>query len=275
MQSTEDFDSTSSIPVFGSAVTQTKLQQQQQTFNNESGGMEKLVTPPQPVANGESDASSAKKTDDHVGNGTVESHHGKTNGNGDANDGHVNGKHDQPEAGTIPPAESNAQGNGHHVEEATSKPIEKTSDHDAPAVLSSDSAVTATPTAPSTIDPVVVAEPEPSSSTPAETADVPAEPSTVAASQPSAVAEVGTPERPSQVSPLQNLSLVLLFIFLSLLVANANHLRSPLHQRVNRHVGERQLHQRPRTTTTTMTPVCRQLTSTNLHPQPNDRNVKP
>lgn len=192
MQSAEDFDSTSSIPVFGSAVTQSKLQQQQQTLNNESGGMEKLVTPPQPVANGESDTSGVKKTDDHVGNGTGESHHGKTNGNG---------KHDQPEAGTIPPTDGNAQDNGHHVQEATSNSIEKTSDHDAPAVLSSDSVATATPLATSTIEPVVVAEPEPSSSTPA---DVPAEPSTVAApvpasaSQTSVVPEMGTPERPSQ-----------------------------------------------------------------------------
>ena len=45
MHSVEDYDPSSSKPIFGGAVTQTKIQEQQQPVNNLSG-KDKLITPP-------------------------------------------------------------------------------------------------------------------------------------------------------------------------------------------------------------------------------------
>jgi hypothetical protein len=95
IQSVDDFDPTSSTPVFGSTVSQTKIQQQQQPIND-LGGAEKLVTPPQPVVNGQND-----KTSDNLGNGTTQSVNGNT-GTNDSTSAHVNGKNEKSTVDTVP-----------------------------------------------------------------------------------------------------------------------------------------------------------------------------
>lgn len=59
MHSVDDYEPSSSTAVFGSTVSQTKLQQQQQS-TNDIGGSEKLVTPPQPVVNGQNEPKKEK-----------------------------------------------------------------------------------------------------------------------------------------------------------------------------------------------------------------------
>lgn len=89
IHSAEDFDVSSSTPIFGGTVSQTKIQQQQQP-TNDLGGAEKLITPPQAVVNGQNEATNGK-TSDNLGNGTTES----VNGNHPATDStaeHLNGQ---------------------------------------------------------------------------------------------------------------------------------------------------------------------------------------
>jgi len=66
IQSVDDYEPSSSTPVFGSVVSQTKLQQQPV---NDLGESEKLVTPPQPVANGQNDAANAVSDQSTTENG--------------------------------------------------------------------------------------------------------------------------------------------------------------------------------------------------------------
>jgi hypothetical protein len=72
IQSVDDFDPSSSTAAFSSTVSQTKTQQQP---TNDHGETEKLVTPPQPVVNGQNDTTNNKNSD-NLGNGTTESVNG-------------------------------------------------------------------------------------------------------------------------------------------------------------------------------------------------------
>lgn len=143
IQSAEDFDPTSSTPVFGSAVSQAKLQQQQQP-TNDVGGSEKLVTPPQPVPNGQSEPAN-EKNGENLGNGTASSHH--TNG-GDAPENHVNGKHetskdyDKPAEEAIPTS-------------AVSDPVEKSSQNESSSTPSTEPVADLSSSTPAEPEPVL------------------------------------------------------------------------------------------------------------------------
>jgi hypothetical protein len=103
IHSTEDFDPTSSTPIFGGTVSQTKIQQQQQPIND-LGGAEKLITPPQPVVNGQNETTNGKSSD-NLGNGTEES----VNGNHSTTDTtaeHVNGQNGDTISAATEPASS-------------------------------------------------------------------------------------------------------------------------------------------------------------------------
>lgn len=105
IHSTEDFDPTSSTPIFGGSVSQTKIQQQQQPIND-LGGSEKLITPPQPVVNGQNETTNSK-TSDNLGNGTTES----VNGNHPTTDStaeHVNGQNGDTIPAATEPASSSS-----------------------------------------------------------------------------------------------------------------------------------------------------------------------
>ena len=148
IQSAEDFDPTSSTPVFGSAVSQTKLQQQQQP-TNDLGGSEKLVTPPQPVPNGQNESTN-EKNGENLENGTASSHH--TNG-GDASEVHVNGKdHDKPAEEAIPTS-------------TVSDPVEKTSQNESSSTPSTEPVANLSS---SNVDSSTTAEPEPALTTSAK-----------------------------------------------------------------------------------------------------------
>ena len=181
MQSVEDFDPTSSTPVFGSGVSQTKLQQQQQP-TNDLGGSEKLVTPPQPVANGQSDPTNEKKAE-NLENGTAPSHH--TNG-ADSSEVHLNGKHsstkehDKPSEPAIPTS-------------TVADPVEKTSQPDSSSTPSTGPVASLSS---SNVDSAAAAaEPEPALTTSVEAVkeDVPAAVTTTSDAAEPVVAESDAP----------------------------------------------------------------------------------
>ena len=85
MHSVDDYDPSSSTPVFGGTVSQTKIQQQQQP-TNDLGGSEKLVTP-ELTTNGQTETTTTNnKSSDNLD--TAQS----INGNNGSTDAHVNGQ---------------------------------------------------------------------------------------------------------------------------------------------------------------------------------------
>ncbi|CAF4361959.1 unnamed protein product, partial [Adineta steineri] len=116
IQSAEDFDPTSSTPVFGSAVSQTKIQQQQQP-NNDLGGTEKLVTPELAV-NGQNNTTN-NKTSDNLDNGSTESVKENT-GASDSTDVHVNGQNGKTEVDTVPSVNAATKDNANPVVDSSS-----------------------------------------------------------------------------------------------------------------------------------------------------------
>lgn len=103
IHSAEDFDPTSSTPVFGSAVSQTKLQQQQQP-TNDLGGEEKLITPPDAAVNGQNDTTNSK-TSDNPTSSTVESINGN-HSTTDSTSEHVNGQNGDTNPSAVEPVSS-------------------------------------------------------------------------------------------------------------------------------------------------------------------------
>jgi hypothetical protein len=169
IHSVDDFEPTSSAPVFGSAVSQTKIQQQQQP-NNDLGGAEKLVTPPQPVVNGQNDTTNNKNSD-NLGNGTTESVNGNTGTNG-STDVHVNG---QTAVDTLPPINATTKDDVNPTEEAISsseapEPIEKSSQNDSLPAPSNEPTGSVSPIATPSIDAPVPTEPKPALSPSADVA---------------------------------------------------------------------------------------------------------
>ncbi|CAF1126373.1 unnamed protein product [Adineta steineri] len=116
IQSAEDFDPTSSTPVFGSAVSQTKIQQQQQP-NNDLGGTEKLLTPELAV-NGQNNTTN-NKTSDNLDNGNTESVKENT-GASDSTDVHVNGQNGKTEVDTVPSVNATTKDNANPVVDSSS-----------------------------------------------------------------------------------------------------------------------------------------------------------
>jgi hypothetical protein len=163
IHSVEDFEPTSSAPVFGSAVSQTKIQQQQQP-NNDLGGTEKLVTPSQPVVNGQNDTTNNKNSD-NLGNGTTESVNGNTGTNG-STDVHVNGQNGKTAVDTLPPTNATTKEDVNPTEESISssgapEPIEKSSQNDSLPAPSNEPTGSVSPTATPSIDAPVPTEPKP------------------------------------------------------------------------------------------------------------------
>lgn len=86
IKSVDDYEPSSSTAVFGSSVSQTKLQQQQQPVND-LGGSEKLNTPELPVINGQNEATN-EKSDTDSNNDTAQ----PTNESNTTNKTKVNGQ---------------------------------------------------------------------------------------------------------------------------------------------------------------------------------------
>jgi len=163
IQSVDDFDPSSSTTVFGSAVSQTKTQQQQQPIND-LGGTEKLVTPPQPVVNGQNDTTNNKNSD-NLGNGTTQSVNGN-NSTTDSTDVHVNGQNENPSAETISSTTDNVNSAEESVSKSgTSDSIENLSQKDPLPASSNEPTDTVTSTAPPPVDTPAPTEPEPALST--------------------------------------------------------------------------------------------------------------
>jgi hypothetical protein len=155
IQSADDFDPSSSTPVFGSTVSQTKTQQQQQP-TNDLGESEKLATPPQPVFNGQNDKTNNKNSDN------------LDNGPTDSTDVHVNGENKN----TIVETPSSTKDNVNSVEEpvSTSEPIGKSSPNEPLPESSNESIAIVTSTTPPQAEPSAPTEPEPALSTTTDTA---------------------------------------------------------------------------------------------------------
>jgi len=157
IQSVDDIDPTSSKSVFGSTLSQTKIQQP----TNDLDGAEKLVTP---IVNGQNDTTN-NKTSDNLGNGTTQSVHGNSSTT-DSIGAHVNGKNEKPTEETVSTSAADS--------------TEKSSQHDALPTSSNESTgnVTSTTSVPT--------EPEPALSTTTDVAkeDLSAAPATVADNAP-------------------------------------------------------------------------------------------
>jgi hypothetical protein len=151
IHSVDDYDPSSTTPVFGGAVSQTKLQQQQQPIND-LGGADKLATPPL-VVNGQNETTNNKNSD-NLGNGTTESVNGKT-ATDDSTNVHVNGQSKKTTVDAIPPINATTKDNVNPAEESISAsgapdPVEKASQNDPLPESSNEPTVNAA--APSTTD---------------------------------------------------------------------------------------------------------------------------
>jgi hypothetical protein len=157
IQSVDDIDPTSSKSVFGSTLSQTKIQQP----TNDLGGAEKLLTP---IVNGQNDTTN-NKTSDNLGNGTTQSVNGNSSTT-DSTGAHVNGKNEKPTEETVSTSAADS--------------TEKSIQHDALPTSSNESTgnVTSTTSAPT--------EPEPALSTTTDAAkeDLSAAPAAVADNAP-------------------------------------------------------------------------------------------
>jgi hypothetical protein len=172
IHSVDDFEPTSSTPVFGSAVSQTKIQQQQQPIND-LGGAEKLVTPPQPVSNGQDNITSTK-TSENIGNGTTESVNGNTNA-GDTTDVHVNGQNKHTDVDTYSSINTTTTEKVNSAEEsvatsAVSKSLEKSSQNDPLTASSNEPADSVTSTVSPPTNASALKESEPALSVSADVA---------------------------------------------------------------------------------------------------------
>ena len=154
IQSVDDFDPKSTTPVFGSAVSQTKLQQQQQPVND-LGGTEKLVTPPGALVNGRNETPN-NKTSDNLGNGNAQSAT-ESNATADATDTHVNGQNGKLAAET-------QSSTGQPVSTTAPESTEKTSQNDPVLASSTEPTTNVTSTTPAPT------EPEPALSTTSDVA---------------------------------------------------------------------------------------------------------
>lgn len=172
IHSAEDFDPSSSTPVFGSAVSQTKLQQQQQP-TNDLGGSEKLVTPPETTVNGQNDTSNHINSD-NLGNGTTQSVNGNTSTT-ESTDVHVNGENKKSDSQTLSSTDTTVVNSVNSSDESASasgtlNPVEKTNPNDSlPASLSSNEPTTDNVTS-TVVDPPAPIDSEPALSTSADVA---------------------------------------------------------------------------------------------------------
>jgi hypothetical protein len=181
INSVDDFEPSSSTAVFGSTVSQTKLQQQQQP-TNDLGGAEKLITPPQPTVNGQNETTNNKNSD-NLGNTSTAS----INGNNDTTDAtnvHVNGKNEKTVADTLPSTNTTTEESV--STSGTADSVEKSSQNDSLPGSSNEPTGNVTSTAPPPVDPPAPTEPEPILSTSADVAkrDLTSAPATVADNAP-------------------------------------------------------------------------------------------
>ncbi|CAF1331977.1 unnamed protein product [Adineta ricciae] len=119
IHSADDYEPNLSVPVFGSGVSQTKLQQQQQP-NNDLGGAEKLDTP-EPTKNGQNDTVSDNKVNESLGNGTKEPEK-VDNRASSSTDVHVNGQNGKTDAETVASVSSTTNTNGNQAAAAEEEP---------------------------------------------------------------------------------------------------------------------------------------------------------
>jgi hypothetical protein len=165
IHSVDDFDpSSSTTATFGSTVSQTKIQQ----ATNDFGGAEKLTTPPQPVLNGQNDATNNKNSD-NLGNDSTQSVNG-SNGTTNSTDVHVNENNETTTVDTLSSTNTTTKDNVNSAEESVStsevsNPIEKPSQNDPPPTSSNEPTGSVTSTVPPPVDPPAPTEPEPALST--------------------------------------------------------------------------------------------------------------
>lgn len=243
MQSVDSFEPSSSTPVFGSAVSQTKLQQQQ---SNDAEATEKLETPAA-VVNGQNDTTS-NKTSDNIGTDNTESTSESTGAN-DATEVHVNGQHEKSTVDAVPSVDSTNKDTVTPAEETTStattapEPVEKTSEEETALSTPAESTDNATSTTASLSTAAPVAEPEPAADVAkpelaatnvdnAPSAEVTATsndsvPASSTAPEATAVADSATPERKGKVSVFCLLSTISIYYNFILKQSTRGKAKSP------------------------------------------------
>ena len=174
IHSVDDYDPTSSTPIFGAAVSQTKIQQQQQPTNNDLAGTEKLITPPQPVTNGQNDTTN-NKSNENLGNGTTEALNGNTHTAHSTDDVHVNGQNKNTGVDTNTSLNLSTKDTVNSNQESiptsgASNPIEKSSQNDSIPATSSESTGNVTSTVSPPTGATALKESEPALSVSADVA---------------------------------------------------------------------------------------------------------
>ncbi|CAF3605660.1 unnamed protein product [Rotaria socialis] len=142
IESVDTFEPSSSTPVFGGEVSQTKLQQQQPSKDVEES--EKLVTPSVAVVNGQTD-STKNKTSGNTAESAQE--HPRKNG---TTDEHVNEQNKSATVDTIPLVESPSDDNPAGEFNATSgasDSVDKSSQKESTSVLADEQKINVAPPA--------------------------------------------------------------------------------------------------------------------------------
>ena len=263
IHSADDYEPNLSVPVFGSGVSQTKLQQQQQP-NNDLGGAEKLDTP-ELTKNGQNDTVSDNKANENLENGTKEPEK-VDNRASSSTDVHVNGQNGKSDAETVAAVSSTTNINGNQAAaaegststSAAQNPVENSSQNDSVPTLSRHPTGSAAPTgsepaistsaditkdqlAPASLTDTgnaSVSSTEPTS-TSSSSNNVPA--STTVPEATVAVESTKTPEPKSKVNgyDFKNaFTHLLFFAHISLLVEKPNLQQCQPRQHANRHVVE-------------------------------------